>query len=334
MLSDKLHNASSTKRGFTFQDCASIVLFLDHVKDVESIRVEGEKEDIELNMKDGTKIFSQCKTCKIDNWDKDYKRCFSDALRTMSESDDDNCSGLIYTTNIVRPLGSHSEQGEFLSEDRWIKYNELSSKSRTVADSIIQDSGFDIDTDKLSFRIIGFIGETEKNKTKVVLDNIRSFIGRARLRQTVDVDSLFSLWLDIISFNSSDENTSNFISKKHIIWLFIGDQMDEVAPYSSDWDIATEDELKPSYNSLINQYVERVDFVSKVLADFSEWSEDKPRGQTTCDDFVKSSWQLYKEDLRAPDLSPEYQELLITMILRKIINLREFIRKIKEATDL
>lgn len=312
-----------------------MVLFLDHIKDVDHITIEGKKEDVELFMSDGSSIYSQCKSCKIDNWDKEYRRCFTDALRTLSKADERGCVGLIYATNIIRPLGRKAESGDFPNVDNlWIRYDELSEKSRTIADNLIKNSGYKIDVKKLSFRIIGFTGETERNKTRVVYDNIRNFIAGSRINNNVDINHIFSLWFDIVSFNASDEDTSKTISKKHIVWLFIQDQMEMGLPSLNVGDVSTETELKPTYGELIDQYAERVDFVSGVLSDYNEWAIDKPRGPSTIDDFVCSNWESYKEELYAPGLSDEYQQMLIQIILKKILNQREFIRKIKEATNL
>ena len=48
-----MSNASAVKRGFTFQDCASIVLFLDHIENIQKIRIEGKTEDVELCFPEG-----------------------------------------------------------------------------------------------------------------------------------------------------------------------------------------------------------------------------------------------------------------------------------------
>lgn len=330
-----MSNASSTMRGFTFQDCASMVLFLDHIKEIDSIRIEGKDEDIELYLSDGTKIFSQCKSCKIDNWDHEYGDCFKDALRTMSAADGSDCVGLIYTTNIIRPLGNKAESGDFPSDDdRWIQYDELSIKSKMIIAGLIKKSGHVIDVNKLSFRIIGFTGNTENLKLKVVRDNIREFVVNSGINNNVNVNNIFSLWLDIVTFNASDEDTSITISKKQIVWLFIENQMGVEGPHLDEYDSAIEIEIMTSYGRLIDQYVERIDFTSKVLSDYYEWSKDKPRGQKTIDDFVESNWILYKDELNAPDLSDECQELLIKIIIKKIINLRIYIKKVKEAANL
>ena len=47
--------------GFDFQVNAAIVLFLENVKDVKSLRLEGDYEDIEIELENGKYILAQAK---------------------------------------------------------------------------------------------------------------------------------------------------------------------------------------------------------------------------------------------------------------------------------
>ena len=47
--------------GFDFQVNAAIVLMLDNIKDLKSLRLEGNYEDVELTLVDGQKILAQAK---------------------------------------------------------------------------------------------------------------------------------------------------------------------------------------------------------------------------------------------------------------------------------
>ena len=51
--------------GFDFQINAAIVLMLEHIKELYSLRLEGNDEDIELTLQDHTKIFAQAKACLL-----------------------------------------------------------------------------------------------------------------------------------------------------------------------------------------------------------------------------------------------------------------------------
>lgn len=54
-------NASPVVFGFDFQVNATIFLVLDNIKNVKTVRMEGESEDIELTMNDGKIIMAQAK---------------------------------------------------------------------------------------------------------------------------------------------------------------------------------------------------------------------------------------------------------------------------------
>ena len=49
--------------GFDFQVNAAIILMLENIKELKSLRLEGEKEDIELTLENGEKILAQAKIC-------------------------------------------------------------------------------------------------------------------------------------------------------------------------------------------------------------------------------------------------------------------------------
>ena len=54
-------NASASIFGWHFQINVAIYFFIKYIADVESIRVEGETEDIELFLKSGEKVYIQSK---------------------------------------------------------------------------------------------------------------------------------------------------------------------------------------------------------------------------------------------------------------------------------
>jgi hypothetical protein len=56
----KSRRANAVLFGFDFQVNAAIVLMLENVQELESLRLEGE-EDIELKLEDGTEVLAQAK---------------------------------------------------------------------------------------------------------------------------------------------------------------------------------------------------------------------------------------------------------------------------------
>lgn len=57
----KNRRANATLFGFDFQRNAAIVLMLENIKELKSVRLEGNEEDIEISLNDGQKILAQAK---------------------------------------------------------------------------------------------------------------------------------------------------------------------------------------------------------------------------------------------------------------------------------
>ena len=57
----KNRRANAVLFGFDFQRNAAIVLMLENIKDLRSVRLEGNEEDIELTLENGRKILAQAK---------------------------------------------------------------------------------------------------------------------------------------------------------------------------------------------------------------------------------------------------------------------------------
>ena len=56
--------------GFDFQMNAAIVLMLENIKDLQTLRIEGNEEDIELTLNNGKKILAQAKA--VENSSSDF----------------------------------------------------------------------------------------------------------------------------------------------------------------------------------------------------------------------------------------------------------------------
>lgn len=72
--------------GFDFQINAAIVLMLKNIKSLETIRIEGNYEDIELQLKDGERILAQAKGVQKGSSDfRKVRENLKKALLTLSE---------------------------------------------------------------------------------------------------------------------------------------------------------------------------------------------------------------------------------------------------------
>ena len=324
-----MSNATPVQNGFLFQDCSAIVLFFDHIKDVKSFRVEGQKEDIEFELNDGSFIYSQSKYCSKDLQKTKAKSIFQDALRTLSLADSEKCSGLVYTTNIILPFGPKTPSVDFGHHDYCIDYSNLSQDSKNIIDSIIETKQLLLDRSKLSIRIIAFQESDLQHTNSVVYQNINRFLNKLGNRFRFDEEKIMSLFMDIISYNKNNRDLSAQISKHNIIWILIDYLMSTVDPGFDHLDPALRYEVESKYEELISIYVERIQYTTAILYDYKEWCKDRSITAETVQDFVTTNWKHYSSEFDSDTIDFETLKALTILILSKILTLRYIIEDIK-----
>lgn len=329
-----MRNATAAQTGYCFQDCAGIVLFFDHIKEIDSIRFEGSKEDIELNLKDGTVIFSQAKYCDLNSQRERAHSCLLKSLLTLSEADSSNCSNLIYVTNIIRPLGSDISSDNFGQPDITIHFDDLTDEGKEYIDNLLQKNDLHINPLKLTFRIIAFHGSESRSRHKVIYDNIGEFLSKFNKKYNFDIDKLLSLILEIVSCNKTEKNLSVTLSKNDIVWVIIEQILSDIGSELDDFDEATRSEIESMYKDIISYHQERIDFTSRVIYDFNKWRGNLPKNNETIRSFISSHIDSYDDEFEDCEIDSEIKVHLVSIILSKILGLRLILPKIKEASGI
>lgn len=92
----KNRRANAVLFGFDFQRNAAIILMLERIKELRSVRLEGNEEDIELTLENGKKILAQAKAVEKSSSDFSHVReNLKKALISLSEgSTKGGCSGI------------------------------------------------------------------------------------------------------------------------------------------------------------------------------------------------------------------------------------------------
>lgn len=331
-------NASLVQSGFDFQDCAAIILFFDFIKQIVNIRIEGNTEDIELTLIDNNRIFSQAKYCGVDDQDSHAVPDFKDALRTLSKADSPNCIHLIYATNILRPFGKKTPGVDFPQngdDNVLLDYDELSNNGKSVVDKIIKSSGYNIDTSKLSFRIIGYHGNKPRNRYSVLYRELNQFISKINSNTFhINEEQIISSIFDLIKLNKTDPNISITLSKEDIIWVFIIQALPSVSnDYLENLEPAVQYEVVNLFSDFISQYEERIDFVTKVIYDYKKWKEDHPT-DNKYDNFISDSWETYLEEFEGIAAESSILECFTKLVLYRVMSCRYFINNVKEAAGI
>lgn len=329
-------NASPEVFGFDFQVNATIFLLLDNIKNVETVRMEGASEDIELTMNDGRQIMAQAKATVKGSSDFSHVRSkLSDAIKTLSSADNKSVEQLILITNSTNPLNEDTSKQLFYGPPTAVGYNDLSDGAKKVIDDIVVRLGVDLDKNK--FQISYFMFETDNLQTryKVIEEKVRDFINRLNLGQVLSATELMQVWQNDILHNGSQTDTTIKLNKKEIVWpvivLTLGKQMP--SEYIEDYDQGFINEIISQYEYLINTITEKYDLITKILFDYNSSNYALPMKERTRK-FVKEKWKEYISIFSLESLDVEVQEAVAKVILAKVIQQRYLINNISREVSL
>lgn len=111
----KSRRADAVVFGFDFQVNAAIVLFLENVKQVEKMRLEGDYEDIEIQLDSGEMVLAQAKAVEKASSDfRNVRKNLKKALTSLSEANEKaNARDLIVITNSPNPFNDKQSMSAF-----------------------------------------------------------------------------------------------------------------------------------------------------------------------------------------------------------------------------
>ena len=129
----RTRNASPTLNGFLFQIDVAIYLMIKYIEEVDKIRVEGIKEDIELELTNNKKIMVQVKS----QWDNLENKNnvlgnLESSLKSLSESNNRDVRDLMYVSNLPDPLKNDDAEFTTYHGVTLKKYSELKDDSKEV----------------------------------------------------------------------------------------------------------------------------------------------------------------------------------------------------------
>lgn len=327
--------ATSVLFGFDFQANAAIVLMLENIKDMTSIRLEG-AEDIEINLNDGSCVLAQAKA--VVNSSTDFSNALSNLKKSITSlSEAEYKSGLvkelIYITNTPNPLKEKQLNPIFYGVAQR-DYCSLPEPLKDKINKIISKIEKPLDTSKFKIQILPFETDNDNERYKCVMDAIGDFIPKLG-NISIAKDKLHGIWIKDI-FRSGTKRTSDIkLTKKDIIWPLIvlvtqNENYDE-----DDFDDSEIYELSRSYEAIINTCSEKYEFVTKVLCAYNSFHKEAKQGERkqkfTETESCKFAYIFEGESVFLPST---LQEKLLQIIVRNILNKRIQIDNIKNAVNL
>ena len=330
-------NATSVLFGFDFQANAAIVLMLENIKDMVSIRLEG-YEDIDIDLNDGSHIFAQAKA--VVKSSTDFSNVLSNLKKSLvSLSEANHKSGiitkeLIYITNTPNPFNERQLNSIFYGTAHR-EYNSLpqslKDKIRIITSKIQQP----LDISKFKIQILPFETDNDQERYKCVMDAIGNFIPQLG-NVLIAKDVLHKIWMCDIFRSGTKRNSDIKLTKNDIIWPVIvlvtnNDNYDD----DDELDESEVEEINRAYKEIINNCTERYEFVTKILSAYNDFQKDvKSKDRKT--QFIQSESQKYLSLFENSNItmSEEMQEKLMQIIIRNILNKRIQIDRIKNTVNL
>lgn len=321
--------------GFDFQANAAIVLMLENIKYMTSIRLEG-YEDIEINLNDGSSVLAQAKA--VVNSSTDFSNVISNLKKTIvslseAEHKSHSVKELIYITNSPNPFNEKQLNPIFYGVAQR-SYDSLPQALKNKISKIISSIDKSLDTSKFKIQILPFETDNENERYKCVMEAISNFIPQLG-NISIAKDILHKIWVNDV-FRSGTKRSSDIkLSKKDIIWPVIVLITQNWNYDEDDYDDSEFDEISRSYESIINTCTERYEFVTKVLYAYNSFHKEAKHSERK-QKFIEteSSKFLYLFDGEEISLSTTLKEKLLQIIIRNILKKRIQIDNIKNAVNL
>lgn len=334
---EKNRRANAVMFGFDFQVNAAIVLMLENIEDLESLRLEGNFEDIELKLENNQYILAQAKSVEKSSSDfRNVRANLKKSVKTLSEASQKvDAQKLILITNSPNPLNEEASRSVFYGPAHR-SFSSLPDSSQGIIKDCLDGIKQPLDLNKFQIQILPFETDDDVEKYKVVKQNVDDFVGKLNLNIPGLGKRLMNIWQNEIFHNGTKKNAAITRNKRDIIWpiIVIATDVERCDDLLLDYfDQSQYDEIIHRYKSLIDSCCERCEFFIKALHDYNEYKGMGKSLAQKCLDFALNKWEDYFPELKV-DADPETQQGLIQIILYSIVRNRIQMQHIKEGVNL
>ena len=337
--------ADSVTFGFDFQVNAAIILMLENILELQSLRLEGNHEDIELSLTDGSMVIAQAKSVQHASSDfRNVLRNLQNAIISLSDGANGvNVRELIYVTNSPNPLHERNLNNLFYGHAHQ-KFKDLPKSSQDiiqkqyahVQEKLINQSIKPIDITSLHIQVIPFESDNERERYKVVKQVIDEFVFSLDANLQGASQRLLETWQNNVFINSTKENADITLTKQDIIWpmlVFVTDIQKCDQSFWDNYDQAVYNEVVRKYGTIIQSSCERFEFFTKVLSDFSDY-EYTGTSRNKVSSFINTRWKMYLEEFPLKTSDSDVQQAIIQVVLYNITRNRIVINQIKKEVNL
>lgn len=292
----KSRRANAVVFGFDFQVNAAIVLMIENIEDLKSLRLEGNYEDIEIELENNQYILAQAKAVERSSSDfRNVRKNLEKSLISLSEGNQKvDAQRLILITNSPNPLNEEASRSIFWG-DAHREFLSLPESSQELIRRYLDNINQPLDTDKFMIQILPFETDNDIERYKVVKRVVDDFIGDLNLNIPGLGKKLLSIWHEEVFENGTKKDAAIQLKKKDLIWPIMVVATDVGYcdnSFADIFDSSAYDEIVRQYRETIESCCERCEFFIKVLCDYNTYQTTKKPSEK-CLDFVMNKWRDY-----------------------------------------
>lgn len=323
--------------GWDFQVNAAIAILIDNIKDVDKVRLEGTKQDIEITLSNKEKIYAQAKSVEKAGDYSNVKKHLADALNSLNETaynEHGTIKQFIYITNSENPMGNMQTFSQFMGPYIRQPYTQLTDKAKEIIEKALSkaENAVAIDRDKLFVYILQFQnGLSPKDRYVNIKRIVDEFVETILENRNGIGGKVLDVWQKELLLNGSVSNTCITLDKKQFTWIIVVKALENSLldnSFYDKFDISEVQYVQNHFNTYISNSCVRFEFVTAVLSDFNDFTP-KERNKKTVE-FIEEKWADYTSEFALEQLSSDTQEILVKTILARIIYQSNTINCMKE----
>ncbi len=275
----KNRRANAVLFGFDFQRNAAIILMLERIKELRSVRLEGNEEDIELTLENGKKILAQAKAVEKSSSDFSHVReNLKKALISLSEGAQRvDAQELIFITNSPNPFNDEASRSVFGGLPTHRSFSSLPPSAQVTVQKYLGNIEHPLDSEKFTVQVFPFETDNEAERYKAVTQAMNDFIGIFSHENSKGKTTLLRFMLYSLGYNIPNTRKIKF-DRCEVVSQILADSVGELilSRYSNDFIEATVSGEKRTYilpDQLYDLHkiifgTENVDVLNNILGAF------------------------------------------------------------------
>lgn len=244
---------------------------------------------------------------------------------------------MIFITNSPNPFNDEGSRSTFGGLPTRRAFFDLPQTAQDIVQKFLTDMDNPLDLQKFTVRVFPFETDDETERYKAVTQVVNDFIGKLNVNVSYGLGKwLLQVWHDSIFINGSKKDASIELDKKDIIWPILVYETDINRcddDFLNQFDIGVYDEVIRLYSNTIDSCCERIEFFTKILYDYMQFTSNKKQMEK-CQEFIDHSWEDYKPEFSSDGIDNETLEALTKIVLYNVIRRRITIDKVRKGVSL